>query len=259
MAGGTAIRYRDIGKGDKVILLLHGYLSSIEIWDDFAGQLGKEFRVIAFDLPGHGVSEVMGEIHTMEFLADTAKALLDKIEVKSINIIGHSLGGYVALAFGAKYGDMVESLTMFHSYPGADTPERAADRAREIEIVLSGRKELLTSRNPSRLFAPQNSTRYLSVTDELSQQAMLTEDDGIVAILRGIGARLDMNEMLQKAPFKQLLIFGKHDQMIDVERAKEIIALHPQAKSIIFEESGHIAFVEQMALAVEEVATFIKG
>ncbi len=257
MAGGTAIRYRDIGKGDKVVLLLHGYLHSLEVWDDFAGQLGKNFRVLAFDLPGHGVSEVMGDVHTMEFLADTAKALLDKLEVDAVNIIGHSFGGYVALAFGDKYGDMVQSLTLFHSYPGADTPERAADREREIEIVLSGRKELLTSRNPSRLFAPQNSKRYSAVIDELAQQAMLTEDEGIVAILRGIAARKDMNDMLHKAPFRQLFIFGLHDQMIDAERARDIIALHPQAKSMILEESGHIAFVEEMALCVDEVGSFI--
>ncbi len=257
MAGTTAIRYRDIGKGEKVILLLHGYLHSLEVWDDFAGQLGKSHRVIAFDIPGHGISEVMGEVHTMEFIADTAKALLDKIGVEKVNIVGHSMGGYIALAFGAKYGDMVESLTLFHSHPDVDTPEKAADREREIEIIKSGRKELLTTVAPSRIFAPDNQRRYRDLIDELSQQAMLTEDEGIIALLRGMAQKSDMNDMLRAASFKQLFVFGAHDSMLPRERAEKIIANHPQAKSVILENSGHIAFVEEFDKSLELIMELV--
>lgn len=121
MAGDTAVRYRDVGIGDRAILLIHGYLCSLEVWDDFAGMLGKEYRVISFDVPGHGISEVKGEIHTMEFIADTIAALLQKIEVEKVDVVGHSMGGYIALAFAKKYEQMCSSIALFHSHPNCDS------------------------------------------------------------------------------------------------------------------------------------------
>ncbi|MEG1649450.1 MAG: alpha/beta hydrolase [Rikenellaceae bacterium] len=257
MAGPTAIRYRDIGKGAKTIVLLHGYLESIEVWDDFAGELGKNFRIISFDLPGHGISEVMGETHTMEFIADTLNFLLEKLSVIKINIVGHSLGGYVALAFSKKYSSKVESLTLFHSSPNSDNEERRKGRQREIEIIKSCKKELLTSVNPGKSFAPQNRQRFEHAIDELSEQAMLTEDEGIVALLNGMTAREDMNDFLKTASFKQLFIFGKFDEFIPNDYAESIITNNPQAKIIWLENSGHMGFIEEEKISVEALSEFI--
>ena len=77
MAGPVALRYTDSEKGEKPIVLLHGYLESLEVWDDFVRRLTRDgYRVITLDLPGHGISEVVGEVHSMEFLADTVADLL---------------------------------------------------------------------------------------------------------------------------------------------------------------------------------------
>lgn len=257
MAGKTAIRYRDMGIGERVIVLLHGYLESLEVWDDFAGELGKEFRVISFDLPGHGISEVLGTTHTMEFLADTLNSLLEKIGVDSVNVIGHSFGGYVALAFAKKYSNKCNSIVLFHSTCDSDTPERKKLREREIDIIKSGRKELLTTVNPGKCFAPQNRKRYISVIYELSEQAMLTEDDGIIAILNGIAEREPMNDFLHESPIKQLFIFGKHDEFMPLEYCEEVANNNPQARIEWLDNSGHIGFVEEFAKSVEIVKDFL--
>ncbi|MCD8185339.1 MAG: alpha/beta hydrolase, partial [Rikenellaceae bacterium] len=91
--GDTAIHYVDFERGEKVVVLLHGYLESLEIWDEWAGKLGKAgYRVISLDLPGHGISEVIGPVHTMEFLAEIVELLLDKLQIPKAVLIGHSMG-----------------------------------------------------------------------------------------------------------------------------------------------------------------------
>lgn len=259
MAGSTAIRYRDIGIGAKTVVLLHGYLESIEVWDNIAGDLGKQFRVISFDIPGHGISEVIGEVHTMEFVADTLNALLEKLSINRVSVIGHSMGGYVALAFAKKYSEKVESLVLFHSTPNKDSEERVNERNREIEIIKSGRKELLTTINPGKSFAPQNRKRFINVIDELAEQAMLTEDEGIIALLNGMAAREDMNDFLKTASFRQLFLFGKNDEFIPNDYAESILANHPQAKVLWLENSGHMGFVEEEKISADILSEFFSA
>ena len=95
---GGKIYYNDIGEGTPVVLL-HGYLESSDIWDDFAKKLSEKYRVISVDLPGHGMSGSYGSTHTMEFMANIVKELLDTLGIKKVFLTGHSLGGYVTLAF----------------------------------------------------------------------------------------------------------------------------------------------------------------
>ena len=99
MAGDCAIRVSDTRRGDRTVVLLHGYLESLDVWDEFTALLAPSLRVVALDLPGHGVSEIKGEIHTMEFLADTVHAALDTLGIERAILVGHSMGGYVALEF----------------------------------------------------------------------------------------------------------------------------------------------------------------
>ena len=99
MAGPTALHVCDSQKGDKCVVLLHGYLESMLVWEDFVPFLYKELRVVTLDLPGHGISVVTGEEHSMEFLADTVADALRALGIPRCTLVGHSMGGYVALAF----------------------------------------------------------------------------------------------------------------------------------------------------------------
>src|ERR1700741_4960780 len=90
------VTYNDTGKG-RVLVLLHGFLGSREIWSDFSKKLSRRFRVISIDLPGHGKTPSIGYYHSMELLAQSVKAVLDKIGVRRYVIAGHSMGGYTAL------------------------------------------------------------------------------------------------------------------------------------------------------------------
>ena len=96
------IFYKDIGSGETIVLL-HGYLETSEVWDGFAGKLAKDFRVIIPDIPGHGESDILDEVSSMELIATIIKELLAGIGIKKVCLAGHSLGGYAALAFAEMY------------------------------------------------------------------------------------------------------------------------------------------------------------
>ena len=257
MAGDTPVHVCDSKKGEHCIVLLHGYLESLLVWDDFVPYLYKQVRVVTLDLPGHGISTVKGPVHTMEYLADVVKQTLDALGIERCTLVGHSMGGYVALAFCEKYPERLEGLVLLSSTPNADSEEKRENREREIKLVAAGRKEALARVAPQTGFAPQNRARLQDYIDDLVAQVTLTEDEGIVALLRGMTERPDRNEMLRRSKVPQLFIFGKHDEYIPVEVAEAVAAAHPQAKVVWLEHSGHMGFLEEPLATAEALLRFV--
>lgn len=257
MAGSTALHVCDSQAGEKCVVLLHGYLESMLVWEDFIPYLYKEVRVITLDLPGHGISVVTGEIHTMDFLADTIADALKALGIEKCTLVGHSMGGYVALAFCERHPEMLDGLVLFSSTPNPDTPEKAENRRREIALVKAGKKDMLARVAPAAGFAVQNRTRMRDYIEDLTEQVFITEDEGIVALLNGMIARRDQNEMLRRSPVPQLFILGKKDNYIPPEAAEKIIAEHPQAKVVWLENSGHMGFLEEPEAAARAILGFV--
>lgn len=260
MSADTATRYSDFGKGDKVICLLHGYLESIEVWDHFGGILGKTFRVIAIDLPGHGLSDWGSrEVITVDYMAQIVAGVLHKAGVTKCCIIGHSMGGYVAAAIAELYPELVESLIFFHSSPTGESPAKAEQRKREIELIAAGKKEMLAGVNPGRGFAPHNTQRYSDAIDELSEQVMMTEDQAIIATLRGLMERPDRSDVIARIAAPVLFIFGRFDNYIPVEAAEAILTKVPNAQVAWLDNSGHSGFIEQPQESSRIITHFIAG
>ena len=152
-ANGITVHLLDTEKGNstekekKTIVLLHGYMETMNIWNEFIDRLKGEFRVITMDMPGHGLSDsapagVDGQsVNTMDFCADVVKSVLDICNVQKAVIGGHSMGGYVAETFCVKYPGSIEKLILFNSNPYADSPEKSEDRKRETDIIRSGKLE----------------------------------------------------------------------------------------------------------------------
>ena len=257
MAGNCAIRINDTVAGERAVVLLHGYLESLDVWDDFVRLLYRHARIVTLDLPGHGISEVKGDIHTMEFEADVVHEALLKLGISRALIVGHSMGGYVALEFIRKYPEMATGIVLLHSTPNADSEQKRMDRMREIELVAAGKKELLAHIAPAKGFAPDNRTRFSEKIGELAEQVFLTEDAGIIALLKGMSARNDNNDMLRHSSVPQLFIFGRKDEHIVPEAAAALIEAHPQAKAVWLEHSGHMGFVEQPEATAKIILDFL--
>lgn len=256
MAGETPLHICDSEQGEKCVVLLHGYLESMLVWDEFIPHIYKKVRVVTLDLPGHGISAVLGEEHSMDFLADTVAAAMEALGIAHYTVVGHSMGGYVALALCARYPERLDGLVLLSSTPNPDTEEKAENRRREIALVKSGKKELLARVAPAAGFAAENRRRMQDAIADLTEQITVTEDEGIVALLNGMIGRADQNEMLQKSPVRQLFILGRKDEYITAEVAEAMVARHPQAAVVWLENSGHMGFLEEPQATAEALLNF---
>lgn len=259
MAGGTSLHVADSQRGDKCVLLLHGYLESLYVWDDFLPLLTPKARVITVDIPGHGITDAVAEVHSMELMADVLREMLDAMGVERVTIVGHSMGGYVALAFCEKYPERLDGLVLLSSTPNADTEQKAENRRREIELVRAGKKDMLAKVAPEAGFAVQNRKRMRDYIEDLTEQVYMTDEDGIVALLEGMIVRKDQNEMLRQSAVRQLFILGKLDNYISVEAAEAFIEKNPQAKVVWLENSGHMGFIEESQACADALLGFVLG
>ena len=257
MAGYTPLHLCDSEQGEKCIVLLHGYLESMLVWEDFIPLVYKQARVVTLDLPGHGISVVTGECHTMEYLADVVAEAMTTLGVERFTVVGHSMGGYVALALAERHADRLEGVVLLSSTPNPDTEEKRENRRREIALVKSGKKEMLARVAPAAGFAESNRKRLKDYIDDLAEQVHVTEDEGIVALLNGMIERKDQNRMLQTSAIRQLFILGRKDGYIVPEVAEQLVANHPQAEVVWLDESGHMGFIEEPKRTAEALLNFI--
>lgn len=256
MAGSTALHICDSQKGDHCIVLLHGYLESMLVWEDFIPYLYKEVRVVTLDLPGHGISVVQGEEHSMDLLADTVADALRALGIARCTLVGHSMGGYVALAFCERHPEMLDGVVLLSSTPNPDTPEKAENRRREIALVRAGKKELLARVAPAAGFAEENRDRMKDYIEDLTEQVFVTEDDGIVALLNGMIGRKDQNAMLRETRVPVLFILGRKDGYIPAEVAEKMVADHPEARVVWLENAGHMGFLEEPETTAKALLDF---
>ena len=121
----------DSERGEECVVLLHGYLESMLVWDEFIDLLKDDLRVVVLDLPGHGVSMITSETHTMEYLADCVGLTMEALGIEKYSVVGHSMGGYVSLAMLDKYASNLKSITLLSSTTSADSQEKCDRRRRE--------------------------------------------------------------------------------------------------------------------------------
>jgi pimeloyl-ACP methyl ester carboxylesterase len=249
--------YRDLGEG-PCIVLLHGYLETSEIWEKFAEQLAHNFRILIPDLPGHGKSGIWGEVHTMEDLAGSIFAILEKEGIKKIFLVGHSMGGYVTMAFAELYPKVLSGYSLFHSTCFADSEEKKLNRDREISLVKCGKKRQIVNVNIPKGFANENVRIFPQEVERAKRVALGNPDQGIIAILNGMKVRRDRTERLQNDQLPLLLIGGMNDNYIAPEVFEKLIGLAPHARVVRLENSGHMGFVEEPERSAEAIISVVK-
>jgi pimeloyl-ACP methyl ester carboxylesterase len=255
---GRRIHYSDSGKG-KVIVLLHGYLESSEVWNGFAEKLGSEFRVISIDLPGSGLSDVYGEVHSMEFMAQAVKQLIKSLGLKKVFLTGHSLGGYVALAFLENFSENLTGYCLFHSQPFPDPPAALEKRKREIEIVKAGKKNLMYPDNVKKMFATSNLETFSVALQRSNDIASRIPADGIIAVLNGMMIRPSRLAFIEKGKVPCLWILGSMDNYIPCEFIQTMVNLPANARVVVLKKSGHMGFIEEEKLAIKVVSDFVNN
>jgi pimeloyl-ACP methyl ester carboxylesterase len=253
---GGRINYSDSGRG-HVIVLLHGYLESSEVWNGFAAELALKFRVIVVDLPGSGLSDIYGDTHSMEFMAGVIRELIDHLGITKIFIAGHSLGGYVTLAFLELFCDRLSGYCLFHSSPFPDTQELIEKRKREIEIVKMGKKNLMYPDNVVRMFAASNLEKFAKELQRCKDIASRIPEGGIIAVLNGMMIRPSRLSFMEQGKVPCLWILGTMDSYIPCELIQTRVNLPSNAKTVILNKSGHLGFIEEPEKSLKAITDFV--
>lgn len=250
--------YTDCGNG-KVIVLLHGYLESLEVWGDFSEKLSQNYRVICFDIPGHGQSDFLNEMQSMNQLATNIHHALHKLNIEKCFLIGHSMGGYLTLMFHNLYPEMLTGFCLFHSHPFADSKEKQNNRLREMDLIYDGKKVLLASVNIPNTYATDNVNRFKAEIEKAKRIVEHTAEKGIIANLHAMMTRPDLSNSLEKTDVPFLYIVGKKDNLIDFEKTVPTIKLPRNSKLIVLENSGHMGFIEEKEKSLIIIQNFIES
>jgi pimeloyl-ACP methyl ester carboxylesterase len=256
--GDRKIFYTDSGEG-QVIVLLHGYLETSEIWNDFAARLSSDFRVIAIDLPGHGLSDLFGKTHSMEFMASAVKELVDSRVAGRFFLTGHSLGGYVTLAFLDLFPEKLTGYCLFHSHPFPDTPEALGKRLNEIALATEGKKEMFCVADVTRMFAGSNLERFAAEVERSVEIASGVGEEGIIAVLRGMMERPSRLSVLEEGRVPGLWVLGAGDNYIPCDSMRSRVKLPSNARLVVLENSGHMGFIEEKDMSVTILKEFLRN
>ncbi|UOK43303.1 MULTISPECIES: alpha/beta fold hydrolase [Flavobacterium] len=251
----TKIAYSESGKGTAVVLL-HGFLENATMWDFYVAEFAKKYRVITIDLLGHGQTECMGYVHTMEDMADAVHAVLHELRIRKAFFVGHSMGGYVSLAFAELYPDNVKGLVLLNSTSRADSDERKLNRDRAI-IAVKQNYSAFISMAIANLFSEENRDRLTEEIEYVKVEALKTPLQGIVAASEGMKIRKDREVILHFAPYPILLILGKKDPVLIYEdNLEQIEGTNVQLVSF---SGGHMSHIENRDQLGKVLLDFFKS
>ncbi len=252
---GTCLAFTDQGSGTPLVLL-HGFLENKTMWQPFIPTLSKNYRVIAIDLLGHGASGCLGYVHTIDAMAEAVESILKHLKINQAHFIGHSMGGYVVLAYAERNPNTVSGLCLMNSTSFADTEEKKINRDRAIQAVKQNYKTFIRL-SINNLFMPKNRSVLSAAIEGVIAEAMKTPVQGIVAALEGMKLRPDRFEFFKQSTFKKKMIIGKYDPVLE---AKLLIEQAQKAESNYVEfQGGHMSHLENKQELLKVITTFLNS
>ncbi len=250
----TKISYT-VSRTGKPIIFLHGFLENKLMWNTFASNLSEKNQVIAIDLLGHGESDSLGYIHTMETQAEMIFAMMNELKIKKASFVGHSMGGYIALAFAEMYPKMITRLVLLNSTSYEDSEDRKANRDRAIKAVKQNYTSFVRL-NIGNLFSEKNREILVEDIENVRNEALKTPLQGIIAALEGMKIRKDRFFILQEAKFPITLILGKQDPVLNYQ--ENILQTENTKVELLTFPDGHMSWIENKGELMEILTQIFK-
>lgn len=253
----SILSYKEIGQG-PVVVLVHGFCESNALWNDIADGLSANYRVVLPDLPGHGESPIFDkESYSMEYFADKLLDLLKALDIKKCVVIGHSLGGYVTLAFAEKYPTYLNGFGLFHSTAFEDSDEKKRNRDRTVEFIGKNGMDTFADSFVAPLFYPKTRVQMAKAIENMKNICRNTSSDAVIATTIAMRDRKERIDVLEKAEVPVLFIIGKEDNAVPLEKSLEQCYLPANHDVTILEEAGHMGMFEKQEEACTVLATFL--
>jgi pimeloyl-ACP methyl ester carboxylesterase len=231
------LAYSRSGAGAPLVLV-HGFPLDGSIWDELVPLLEDEVDLIRPDLRGFGDTEPVETQYTTADMADDIAALLDRLELPAAYLAGHSMGGYVALAFAKKYPEKVRGLALVSSQAGADSPERKQGRYDTAAAVAERGPGVVVDGMAAKLTADPR-------VQQFAQEVMGRQGKAaIIGGLKAMAEREDLRSALTEFDFPIVVLHGEADALIPVEMAREAHGRAEKAEKVELPGVGHMPMME---------------
>ncbi len=234
------IHYKVNGRG-PYLLLLHGFLEDSTIWENLIPALVEEYTVITIDLPGHGTSEVLAEIHSMELMAEVVISLLSDLGIKKVSVMGHSMGGYVALAIAESAPSLLQHILLLNSRAANDSEQQRVNRNRAIALMKT-QPSLFIKMGISNLFSEKAQLQFAKEIKDLQLKALQFPAEGITANIKGMRDRKNRSDILKDFEGSKWIIAGREDPVIPFSVSEAMANSCDCAIKIL--EGSHMGWLE---------------
>ena len=249
MAYLDGIYYQITGSG-KPVVLIHGFPEDGTIWDKQTDYLKDKFQLIVPDLPGSGKSALTAgregtSFWTMDFFAECIKNILDHEAITNPCMIGHSMGGYITLAFAERYASQLKAIGLFHSTAYADSEEKKQTRQKSIVFIEKhGTAKFLEQSTPN-LFSEKFKKNNPEIVQELIARYTNFSPEALVNYYKAMMQRPDRTHILKTFPRPVLFIIGEHDSVIPLQQGLQQSYMPHIAHLLILKDSGHMGMLEE--------------
>ncbi|AJY77766.1 alpha/beta fold hydrolase [Paenibacillus beijingensis] len=259
LPGGTRLAYMDSGRGSagrgpsRTIVLLHGYCGSSAYWEQLLPCMDKNVRMIAPDLRGHGNSSApKADKYRIEDFAEDIAQLLDMLDPGPVLLLGHSLGGYITLAFAGHYPDRLEGFGLIHSTALPDSEEAKGNRDKAAAAIKERGMEPFVDGLVPKLFAPVHQASMAEAVQRVKEIGYGTDPGGAAASALGMKERPGRINVLEETALPVLIVAGSEDGIVPPEKA--FLVERPSIARHVLEGSGHMGMIEEP----QELAAIIR-
>jgi len=247
---GIELAYTRHGSGTPLVLL-HGYPLDHHIWDEIIPLLQNKFDLIIPDLRGFGESTTVNSPYTMDTFASDITGLLDHLGIQKAAIAGHSMGGYVALAFARLFPDRITGLALVASQTLADPPDRKEGRYKSAaEVTEKGIGNVVETMTPK-----------FTVDEKLQEFARKVmerqEPAAYIGALKAMAERQDSTSLLASINYPVVIIHGDADMLIPIERAYEVKNAVAHTYFAALHDAGHLPMMEAKEETAEALSKLI--
>lgn len=252
---GVEVGYTRQGVGECLVLL-HGFLEDSSMWGGFVTIYSDHFDIITIDLLGHGSSDCTGYLHTMEEQAEAVLTVLNLEKIEKCVMIGHSMGGYITLAFADLYPERLTGFGLFHSTAYPDSEAKKIERERAVNAIMD-HPELFVELTIPKLFA---ANRHDDMKAEIEAAISLAKGhptQGIIANARGMKVRKDRTDLLRKTSLPVLFVHGNEDPVLPNDLAKDQTCDCKHISAHFLDGVGHMGHFEAPEVSFRAISTFM--
>lgn len=241
------------GKGPS-LLLVHGFLEDKHYWDALARRLSSKYQVIAIDLPGSGESKILGREVSMKLMAEMIRSMPEHLKASKVALVGHSFGGYVALAMAEYFPEYISALMLVNSTAKPDDEQRKAAREKSIECLQSGKMTFLAENIPN-LFDSANRAAYREQIEAIQAGIAKRNPKDIIEVIKAIRDRPNRVEVLKNLKADKYIISGEADALLSSQDLKA--QAEETGSQYVLLKGGHMSVIEASEAVLQAISAMM--